>query len=66
MNCFAVILFGFIFITFQNRRVSASTVIAFSRDTHMGRILEEVESLVDGNSFSFHSIIKNPFLRNIS
>lgn len=65
--CFAVaIFFGFVFLTSQNRRVIASTAIAFPQDTHMGHILGEVESLSDNNSLSFHSIIKNLFLQTTS
>lgn len=67
VNCFAVVvLFGFAFITFQNRTVIAFTAIAFPQDTHIGRILDEVESLVDSSSLSFHSIIKNLLLQTIS
>lgn len=66
VNCFAVVvLFGFIFITFQNRTVIASTAIAFPQDTHLGCISDEVESLV-GKSLSFRSVIKNLLLQTIS
>lgn len=61
MICFAVVLFGFVFITFQNKRVIASTAVAFSRNTHTGHILDETESLVGSSSLSFHSIIKSHF-----
>lgn len=67
VHCFAVaILFDFVFLTSQNRRVIDSTAIAFPQDTHMGYILDEVESLSDSNSLSFRSIIKNLFLQPTS
>lgn len=67
VSFFAVaIFFDFVFLTSQNRRVIASAAIAFPQDTHMGHILDEVESLSDSNSLSFHSIIKNLFLQTTS
>lgn len=65
MNCFTVvILFSLVFLTFQNRRVITSIAIAFfPEDTCVGHILEEIESPIDSNALSFHSIIKIPFLQ---
>lgn len=68
VNYFAVILFGFVFLTFQNRRVIGYPAIAFPQDTQIGHILHEVESLsVTATPFHFLLLLRilffQPFLK---
>lgn len=69
MNCFAVvILFGFVFLTFQNRGVIGYTAVAFPQDTQIGHILHEVGSVsVTATPLHFIQLLRilffQPFLK---